>query len=78
MSLVLSGRPYNQTELGLCTYLTTQEISIIAGLPQKEVPGIALKSAISFGLNETQKNKDKEYIEIGNLVQKGIRDSILS
>ena len=71
LSLVLSGRPYNQTELGLCTYLTTQEISIIAGLPQKEVPGIALKSAISFGLNETQKNKDKEYIEIGNLVQKG-------
>lgn len=71
LSLVLSGRPYSRTELGLCTYLTTQEISIIAGLPQKEVPGIALKSAISFGLNETQKDINKKYIEIGTLVQKG-------
>lgn len=71
MLLVLSGRPYNPTEIGLSTYLTTQEISILAGLPQKEVPGIALKSAVSFGLNEEAKITDKEYIEIGNLVQKG-------
>lgn len=69
--LVLSGRPYNPTEIGLSTYLTTQEISILAGLPQKEVPGIALKSAVSFGLNEEPKKADKDYIEIGNLVQKG-------
>ena len=71
MLLVLSGRPYNLAEIGLSTYLTTQEISILAGLPQKEVPGIALKSAVSFGLNEEPKITGKEYIEIGNLVQKG-------
>lgn len=73
MLLVLSGRPYNPAEIGLSTYLTTQEISILAGLPQKEVPGIALKSAVSFGLNEEPKisGKEKQYIEIGNLVQKG-------
>ena len=69
-ALLLLGRPYYGKFLGLTSYLTTNEISLIAGLPQKEVPGLTLKEAVGFGLNEKKINKDSA-INLGVMVQKG-------
>ena len=56
--------------LGISTYLTAGEASILAGLPQKEVPGIVLDEAVDFGLNE-HPIVNAEAIDMGVIVQKG-------
>lgn len=69
-SLLLLGRPYYGKFVGLNSYLTTNEISLIAGLPQKEVPGLILKEGVGFGLNEKKIEKEAT-INLGVMVQKG-------
>jgi len=59
-----------QFGLGISAYLTAGEASILAGLPQKEVPGIVLDEAVDFGLNERSIAK-QDAIDMGVLVQKG-------
>ena len=69
-ALMLLGRPFSGKYVGLSTYLTTKEISLLAGLPQKEAPGLTLKENVAFGLNEKPVH-GKESINLGNMVQKG-------
>lgn len=73
-ALMLLGRPVYEQYAGLNTFLTTEEVSLLAGLPQKEVSGIVLKEGVGFGLN-TKEDKAKilgeEYINLGTMVQKG-------
>lgn len=69
-ALLLLGRPYYGKYVGLNSYLTTSEISLIAGLPQKEVPGLTLKEGVGFGLNEKKIDTDAA-INLGVMVQKG-------
>lgn len=69
-ALLLLGRPYYGVHVGLNSYLTTSEISLIAGLPQKEVPGLTLKEGVGFGLNEKVIEKESA-INLGVMVQKG-------
>jgi hypothetical protein len=67
---LLLSRPGLGTQEGLCTYLTASEISLLAGLPQTEVPGLALKEIVDFGLNE-KKSSEKDMIKLGSMVQRG-------
>lgn len=69
-ALLLLGRPFYGKYVGLNSYLTTGEISLIAGLPQKEVPGLILKEGVGFGLNEKTIEKESA-INLGVMVQKG-------
>ena len=69
-AMLLLGRPVDSLKVSLASYLTTSEISILAGLPQKEVPGISLKEGIDFGLNERRISHDNK-IKLGVMVQKG-------
>lgn len=69
-ALLLLGRPYYGQYVGLNSYLTTNEISLIAGLPQKEVPGLTLKEGVGFGLNE-KTIEGESAINLGVMVQKG-------
>lgn len=69
-ALMLLGRPYDGNLMGLNTYLTTEEISLIAGLPQKEVPGLALKEGVEFGLNEDEIDSGNS-IHLGCMMQRG-------
>lgn len=66
---LLLSRPHSDKGSGLCTYLTADEISLIAGLPQTEVPGLPLYEMVDFGLNEN--SFDGDVIELGNIVQRG-------
>lgn len=69
-ALMLMGRPFYGPDLCLGTYLNSKEISLIAGLPQKEVPGIVLREAVGFGLNEKNIEKDID-VNLGWMIQKG-------
>lgn len=66
--LTLLSRPNFDGRIGLATYLTAGEVSLIAGLPQREVPGLAVKESVDFGLNF---NRGDGEIFLGNLMQHG-------
>lgn len=66
--LTLLSCPNFDGKVGLTTYLTASEVTLIAGLPQKEIPGLAVKENVDFGLNF--KCRDGE-IFLGNLMQHG-------
>ena len=68
---LINCRPYEGKNIvGLGTYLTTKEISLIAGLPQKEVPGITLSKSANFGLNLKSGKSPKEDFRIGSIMHK--------
>lgn len=61
--------------LSISAYLTGSEASILAGLPQREVPGIVLNESVDFGLNEHVIDNDSA-VDMGVVVQKGRKLSI--
>lgn len=65
--LTLASRPHDERKLWLSTFLTVDEVALLAGLPQKEIPGISVVEGVEFGLNV---NKTGDII-LGNLMQKG-------
>ncbi|WP_052352935.1 ATP-binding protein [Neobacillus dielmonensis] len=60
-----------ETKAYLGSWLSTNELSLIAGLPQKEVVGLSLKEEVEFGLNFSSPANKEETISLGNLVQSG-------
>ena len=63
----------NSIEIGngfVNDFYSSKELSLIAGLPRKEVNGLKVTKQVEFGLNTTNE-KMKEPLELGNLVQSG-------
>ena len=59
--------------LSLGSWLSSKELAILAGLPKKEVPGLALREEVEFGLNvETS----ADGIKLGKLIQSGEEKAI--
>ncbi len=52
-------------------WLSTNELSVVAGLPQKEVVGLTLKEEIEFGLNVKNNILPENILLLGNLVKSG-------
>jgi len=52
------------------SWCSTKELSVITGLPKKEVVGLVLKEEVEFGLN-TKKTNSQNDILLGNLVKSG-------
>ncbi|HPG58473.1 MAG TPA: ATP-binding protein, partial [Candidatus Wallbacteria bacterium] len=50
------------------TYMTAKEVSLIAGIPMKEVPGLALIEGVEFGLNI---DKTADGVKLGNVIYRG-------
>lgn len=69
-ALMMLGRSYSNNSIGLSTYLTPQEICVVAGLPQEEVPGIPMREGVSFALNESELTSEDEKVIIGSIMQK--------
>jgi hypothetical protein len=56
----------------LSSWLSTNELCVIAGLPQKEVVGLPLKEEVEFGLNiKKQEIESANLLLLGNLVRSG-------
>ncbi|MDY6294969.1 MAG: DUF87 domain-containing protein [Schwartzia succinivorans] len=59
---------YNQKDSNsLSTWLTATELSLLAGMPQREIPGISVVEGVEFGLNANLSGD----VTIGYLMQKG-------
>lgn len=57
------------THLG--NWITTNELGMIAGLPQKEIVGLSLNEEVEFGLNYHKPLFEDDRIELGCLIQNG-------
>ena len=53
------------------TWLNTNELSLLAGLPTEELPGIKLRKSVSFAVNTDELQDPKEMLSLGNLIQDG-------
>lgn len=60
----------------LGNWFSVNELSIIAGIPQKEIVGLALREEVEFGLNYNDDIPDNAKLSLGNLVQSGKELSI--
>jgi hypothetical protein len=60
----------NGSKALLGNWMSSQEVSLLAGLPQKEVVGMSLREEVEFGLNVTNKSNDS--FILGHLVQSGV------
>ena len=55
----------------LGNWITTNELGMLAGLPQKEVVGLSLNEEVEFGLNYQKPQNENNRIELGCLIQNG-------
>lgn len=68
---MLFGHTAGCGNLGLATLLTTRELSLLAGLPTREVPGIPVLEGIDFGLNPAQiPEGESDQIKIGDILHR--------
>ena len=70
---MIYGVPCRQNRRELATFLTSDEVGIMAGLPLNEVPGISLRRFVPFGLNpsQTQSKESPDQLLFGQLVYGG-------
>ena len=66
----LESRPALSGKSGLATLLTAAEISMLAGMPQKEVPGLDLREQVGFGLN-LGSIMPEDALPLGHMKQEG-------
>ena len=55
----------------LANWASANEVTVVAGLPQKDVVGLSLRKEVDFGLNINNKVEESNRIKLGNLVQCG-------
>ena len=67
---ILESRPVLRGRSSLATLLTAAEISMLAGMPQKEVPGLDLREQVGFGLN-LRPISPQNALPIGYMKQEG-------
>lgn len=69
--LELHSRLLTDGYKSLATCLTAKELSIIAGFPHADVPGIEVRQRVSFGLNIPTSQQNQKTIKLGKLLQDG-------
>ena len=70
-ALILKSHFVENDDISLGNWYSPNELGLIAGLPEKEVVGLALNEEVEFGLNAKTPDKNEELISLGNLVQSG-------
>lgn len=53
------------------TWLNSEELSLIAGLPAHELPGLRVRKSVNFALNTTTAQPDAPALTLGPIVQHG-------
>ena len=70
-ALTLKSHFIENNNISLGNWYSPNELGLIAGLPEKEVVGLALNEEVEFGLNAKTPDKGEELISLGKLVQSG-------
>ena len=53
-------------------WMSSVELAMMAGIPQKEVVGLRLREEVEFGLNVKQDTAEDKQLHIGSLIQGGV------
>ncbi len=53
------------------SWLSTKELSLIAGLPSKELPGIKIRKSVDFALNTADTTGKGSVLTLGHIIQHG-------
>ena len=53
------------------TWLHTEELALLMGMPGKELPGIKVRKSVDFALNVPESQRPGDAIELGKVVQHG-------
>ncbi|AUX85698.1 ATP-binding protein [Acinetobacter sp. ACNIH2] len=69
-ALLLQSTPSAARHVALATWLNASELSILAGLPSREVCGIRLRKNVDFAVNPLN-SKDSASFELGRIIQNG-------
>lgn len=67
---VVHGIPITKQQMACVTLLNASELSLLAGLPSREVCGIRLRKNVDFAVNTHTANKDEDF-EMGSIIQNG-------
>ena len=70
-ALTLKSHFIENNNISLGNWYSPNELGLIAGLPEKEVVGLALNEEVEFGLNAKTPDKGAELLSLGKLVQSG-------
>lgn len=69
-ALLLQSTPATAQYVASATWLNASELSILAGLPSREVCGIRLRKNVDFAVNPLN-SKESESFELGRIIQNG-------
>ena len=69
-ALLLQSTPTTTHQVASATWLNASELSILAGLPSREVCGIRLRRNVDFAVNPIN-SKDSASFELGRIIQNG-------
>lgn len=69
-SLLVQSTPHQTSKRALATWLNASELSILAGLPSREVCGIRLRKNVDFASNPILSSHEHAF-ELGNIIQNG-------
>ncbi len=69
-AIVHSIPQQNAQHLYAATWLNTKELSLLAGMPTLELPGLKIRKSVSFAVNTSNENKGRT-IKLGNIIQNG-------
>ena len=53
------------------TWLNTEELALIAGMPSREVPGLKIRKSVDFALNTNAHLNSSSGVELGHIIQHG-------
>lgn len=69
---LIKSLPLSECEQRLygSTILNSNELSLIMGLPNKELPGLKIRKSVDFGLNTSHKDSEKS-LTLGKIIQHG-------
>lgn len=70
-ALLINSTPEQQGRSALATYLNATELSILAGLPSREVCGIRLRKNVDFAVNPKAVIDSNQSFAIGKIIQNG-------
>lgn len=70
-ALLVNSIPLHEKKFALATYLNASELSILAGLPSREVCGIRLRKNVDFAVNPKSIAELNQGFELGKIIQNG-------
>lgn len=61
----------SESRLSAATWLNSEELALIAGMPTRELPGLKIRKSVDFALNTCNSPDEANSLALGHIVQHG-------